>query len=106
VTETPIRTTLPIGNTVEQLHALADIVIERQRQDHRFPEQAPGQPGAEGAVLLSVLVEQVEEVAMVATTEGDMVLRRELIEVAAVCVKWLEALDRKAQRDRMHEAVK
>jgi hypothetical protein len=42
----PITTTLPIGNTIEQLHALADIVIERQRQDQSSPEEAPDHPGA------------------------------------------------------------
>lgn len=44
--ETLTTTTLPFGNTVEQSHALADIVIERQRQDQVSPELAPGQPDA------------------------------------------------------------
>jgi hypothetical protein len=100
----PITTTLPIGNTIEQLHALADIVIERQRQDRRSPEVAPDLPGAEGPFPAEALVERLREVAETNQEKGDGALRRELIEVAAMCVKWLEILDRQAQRSRLREA--
>lgn len=94
----PITTTLPIGNTIEQLHALADIVIERQRQDRRSPEEAPNHPGLEGSFPVEALVESLNEVAKLKREWEDGALRRELIEVAATCVRWLEVLDRRAQR--------
>jgi len=99
----PITTTLPIGNTIEQLHALADIVIERQRQDLRSPEDAPYHPGATGQFPAGALVERVREVTKIELEEGAGALRRELIEIAAICVKWLEVLDRQAQRSRLRE---
>ena len=100
----PITTTLPIGNTIEQLHALADIVIERQLQDRRAPEEAPDHPDAEGPFPAEALVERVREMAKIKLEEGDGALRRELIEVGAICVKWIEVLDRQAQRSRLREA--
>jgi hypothetical protein len=99
----PITTTLPIGNTIEQLHALADIVIERQRQDRRSPKEAPDHAGAEGSFPAEALVERVREVEKIKLEEEDGALRQELIEVAAICVKWLEVLDHQAQRSRLRE---
>ena len=100
----PITTTLPIGNTIEQLHALADIVTERQLQDRGAPEEAPDHPDAEGPFPAEALVERVREMAKLNLQEGDGALRRELIEVATICVKWIEFLDRQAQRSRLREA--
>jgi hypothetical protein len=99
----PITTTLPIGNTIEQLHALADIVIERQRQDRRSPKEAPDHAGAEGSFPAEALVERVREVEKIKLEEEDGALRQELIEVAAICVKWLEVLDHQAQRSHLRE---
>ena len=42
--------------------------------------------------------------AKIKLEEGDGALRRELIEVGAICVKWIEVLDRQAQRSRLREA--
>ena len=100
----PITTTLPIGNSIEQLHALADIVIERQRQDRGSPAEAPHHPDTEGPFPVEALAERFREVARMKLEGGDGALRRELIEVAAMCVKWLEVLDRQAQRSRLREA--
>ena len=48
-------------------------------------------------------MERVREVTKIELEEGAGALRRELIEIAAICVKWLEVLDRQAQRSRLRE---
>ena len=77
--------------------ALADVQREREQQDQKWGEQhhAP-------AVWLAILVEEVGEVAKVVaeTTAGDDTMaqrwpayREELVQVAAVAVAAIEALD-------------
>jgi len=95
---------------------LADIVAERVRQDAKFGgrrdyDDGTGSPNARAAADLlrevckaapddgdtwaDILAEEVAEAF--AETGGDRAaLRRELIQVAAVCVAWAEALDRRA----------
>lgn len=73
-----------------------DIMEERRRQDFlksqgRFPHTcADAMPTS---IKLAVLAEEFGEVAR-AVCERDYVnLREELVQVAAVCVSWLEGLD-------------
>ena len=65
---------------------------ERERQDSLHPYMVPE------TVMLPVLVEEIGEVARAMIEEKPDDLRRELIEVAAVCVKWLELLEADVQR--------
>ncbi len=73
---------------------LQAISAERDRQDELFPEQAPEHRAQRvyPHTMVSILVEEVGEVAR-ATLEADGAeLRKELVQTAAVCVKWLEVL--------------
>ena len=91
-----------------------EIVVERQRQDEKFPEQGdlPDGIGSEHACSTAsiarasceeafaakrgtwkhILLEEYAEA--MAKTEREK-LRTELIQVAAVCVKWVEHIDRR-----------
>jgi NTP pyrophosphatase (non-canonical NTP hydrolase) len=62
-----------------------EIAQERTRQDemHVFPFW----------LRLSVLMEEVGEVATAIQNGDDANLREELIQVAAVAVRWIEAMD-------------
>lgn len=68
---------------------------ERDRQDVLWPEQAPGQRLAppDPKTMLAVLTEEVGEVAKAILEADDDELRTELVQTAAVCVKWLELMD-------------
>lgn len=80
-----------------------EIADERQRQlklraQGRFGATASDMTDAEA---LAVLVEEVGEVARailekqgLANDTHDKNLRKELVQVAAVCVAWIEGLDR------------
>lgn len=78
-------------------YILYDIIDERERQDQKWGDQS-----ANANVLWStVLTEEVGEVAEAVLkldfedhegTHDD--LRKELVEVAAVAVAWIEALDK------------
>ena len=71
---------------------MGHVWAERDRQDGLWPEQAPGEQLHPDHTMLAVLTEEVGEVAK-ATLEGnDPELRTELIQVAAVCVKWAEII--------------
>lgn len=95
---------------------LAEIHEERQRQDAKWGEQNhPDGTGSAARVLdaqharneckrqfaegtgtwLDILEEEVAEAYAEADPE---VLRAELIQVAAVAVAWIEAIDRRAER--------
>jgi hypothetical protein len=75
-----------------------EIDIERWRQDLKFPGQwararALGQDGMPDGLKLCILGEEFGEVCK-AIIEGQPVehLKMELVQVAAVCVAWLEGL--------------
>ena len=80
---------------------------ERHRQEElrragRFKETCASATMDEG-VKLAVLLEEVGEVARALLEKGDAAndkhgveLRKELVQVAAVCVAWVEAIDAKA----------
>lgn len=72
---------------------LDDIIRERERQDSLHPYRVPD------SVMLTVLVEEVGEVARAMIEEKPEELRTEVLQCAAVCVKWLELLDKGCPRD-------
>lgn len=85
--------------TLEQEWVMACVSQERIRQDERWGEaHDPGD-----WVMLAVLVEEVGEVGTAlqepwpdpADTRS---LRAELVQVAAVAVKWAELIERRARR--------
>lgn len=74
------------------LHVYSDIQAERKRQDARWGHRdwTP-----ESYTAVAVLTEEVGEVARACLDkEGIHRLREELVQVAAVAVCWIEALDR------------
>ncbi len=93
---------LPTNNVT--LAAYSAIIDERRRQDTLHPKWHGSQHG------LSVLVEEVGEVARGlyewnnATRAKDQQkwrenLQSELVQVAAVCVRWLENLEAEARKN-------
>lgn len=80
-------------------HIYEAIQSERKRQNEKFRELHQGGYGVHvpGSMLdserLAILTEEVGEVARaINDEEGDRGIKRELIQVAAVAVAWLEAL--------------
>lgn len=81
------------GRTFRQ-HFIDMIEAERKRQDDKW-----GWVGSEGTILpgddphakVSVLLEEVGEVAKALLEDDQPGLDEELIQVAAVCLAWLEA---------------
>lgn len=67
----------------EMIFRLID--AERLRQDARHPEW-------DEEKALAVLVEEVGEVAKALNEMDKVELIRELVQVAAVCVRWLEQI--------------
>lgn len=78
---------------------MGHICRERDRQDGLWPEQAPGAGSIEPHTMVAILTEEVGEVAKAALEGDDSELRTELVQTAAVCVKWLENLDATAPAD-------
>lgn len=77
---------------------LYDVRCERQRQDKlcaagRFPWTC-AYPDAHPSDKLAVLAEEFGEVARAVVEQDVKNLREELVQVAAVCAAWVEALDR------------
>lgn len=68
---------------------LGAVAAERRRQDAKW-----GPSAERPAPTLRVLVEEVGEVAKAQQDETDAELRAELIQVAAVAVAMVEAIDR------------
>ena len=72
-----------------------EIVSERAKQDAKWGEQ-----NHEDGYWLGILMEEVGEVSKEYieapyNDSGDSELRQELIQVAAVAVAWVEAIDRR-----------
>jgi len=75
---------------VRQVDVLMAVMRERKRQDDRFgyiESRESGQPS------LAVLVEEVGEVAKAIVEQDSASMREELIQVAAVAVAMVEAID-------------
>ena len=88
----------------------ADIIAERERQDRKYPVTYENGTGGAFAVAASTLLREVctrafqqrectfahvlaEEVGEALAESDEVRLRAELVQVAGVCVKWIEALD-------------
>lgn len=103
-------------NTDRLALALAEIVRERHAQDEKFPDQhdlPDGTGGDHARTIASIARSQCEAAsAEHKTTWKDILreeyaeamaeteqakLRAELIQVAAVCVKWIEWIDRRGK---------
>jgi hypothetical protein len=69
---------------INRIELLTDIMIERKRQDwmHEFPEN----------IRMAVLAEEVGEVASSLQSRKNEDLENELIQVAAVAIRWVEFL--------------
>jgi NTP pyrophosphatase (non-canonical NTP hydrolase) len=81
--------------------ALLDVGIERARQDEKWGSQS----GNHDFEWMSILAEEIGEAAQATneanfksgSTPGDFTqLRAELVQVAAVAVAWIEAIDGRA----------
>ena len=73
-----------------QLQIIGEIIDERKAQDKDW---GPVEEGREIETMPQVLMEEVGEVARAILEHDPIQQREELIEVAAVAVKWIEWLD-------------
>ena len=73
-----------------QLRIMRDIAAERQRQDAKWGEQ-----NHSDAVWSAILGEKYGEVCKALLDEPEENLIKELTQVAAVAVSWLEAIERR-----------
>lgn len=83
-------------NTNLRKHIYSLISDERKRQEDKFPGETVAHPHQSQLMRLMVLTEESGEVAKAVRHElypRDVPpnLREELVQVAAVCVAWLEA---------------
>lgn len=79
------------------MSVIADVLLERQRQEDLHAPDTCANPAMPDAAKLAVLIEEVGEAAA-AMNDAPAVpmehnLRTELIHVAAVAIAWAEALD-------------
>lgn len=86
---------MEINTTDQRGRILADILQERERQRAKWGDEIP----RDNFLWTTILTEEVGEVARAAhdITFADATidnLREELIQVAAVAVRWLESLDK------------
>jgi hypothetical protein len=88
----------PAKSAEERLDRVIDAVAaERERQEQKHGRNTCASPSVPNGFKLSVLMEEVGEVAQalqrgVLDTKGREHLRTELIQVAAVAVAWAESL--------------
>lgn len=79
-----------------QIDLLTEVAVERERQDMRWGTQDHDDPR-----WLAILTEELGEVAREVVEElaiprsRGYQIREELVQVAAVAVAWLEAIDRR-----------
>ena len=78
--------------TERQANALTNILGERLRQDKKWGDK-PGEWKCSAAIKLAVLAEEFGEVARGLLERNAKNVREELVQVAAVALKWLEAYD-------------
>ena len=70
---------------MNQIEIINAIVKERMRQDYLHPKNKKDE-------YLSILMEEVGEIATAIQRKDKDNLKDELIHTASVCVRWLEAL--------------
>ena len=73
----------------DRMYIYEEISAERNFQDKKHPDFQP-----DNAHRLAVLTEEVGEVAKGIQEKDITNLRYELIQVAAVAVRWIEAIDK------------
>lgn len=78
--------------TENQRDAIDAILAERDFQEEKWHEPPGVWPCAPG-IKLAVLAEEFGEVANALLNRDAKNLRTELVQVAAVCLKWLEAFN-------------
>ena len=78
--------------TIRQYQIFHEILNERDRQETKWHE-APGVWPCDATTKLAVLAEEFGEVARGVLERDAENVREELVQVAAVCMKWLEAFD-------------
>lgn len=78
---------------MRQKEALGAIVFERMSQEKKHGDESCASPSNTDAKRLAILVEEVGEVAKAMTYDNgnEDELQKELVQVAAVCVAWLES---------------
>ena len=91
-------------------NVLADVRAERWRQEAKFPQNYPDGTGSEYAKAICLIVRDLcsrsyedaectfaqvlaEEFCEALAEQDPIKLRAELVQVAAVAVKWIEAVD-------------
>lgn len=72
--------------TREEIYRLID--IERSRQDRKHPTWPTDEHRR-----CSILAEECGEVAAAANDDRPVGMRSEIVQVAAVCVRWLESME-------------
>lgn len=98
------RTVEEFDVTEKQAEAFWDILVERRRQEDKWHEPPGSWPCAPG-IKLAVLLEEVGEVANALLERDATNLRAELVQVAAVCLKWLEAYDASEVTNRVQDGT-
>lgn len=80
----------PMSGEMIQRKVITDVIVERARQDiiHPYSNEFMA------VDRLSILIEEVGEVGKAMYEREAAGIRRELIHVAAVAIRWLEAIDR------------
>ena len=76
-----------------QEQIISDIIFERVAQDTKWGDQVDNTDHLWTAILAEEFGEAAKEVLETGAMNGK--LRYELIQCAAVCVAWIEALDRR-----------
>ena len=90
--------------TYKQACALEQILDERIRQDNKWGD-APGEWKCSAAIKLAVLAEEFGEVANALLERDGKNCRVELIQVAAVALKWLEAYSAEEITNRVQDGT-
>lgn len=78
-----------------QTEILFEIQFERDRQDEKWGDQSGNRDDTWVAILTEEVGEAAKEVLETGALNGN--LRKELIQCAAVCVAWIEALDKRGE---------
>ena len=77
---------------ITKLRILTDILIEREKQDEKWGIQNYGSDH-----WLTILTEEVGEVARAILKDADLEIQEELVHVITVGIAWLECIERTAK---------
>lgn len=88
-----------MSDNLKRFEALAQIVAERNRQNELKAKgkfrHTPADPEMAHSYVLTVIVEEVGEIARAIQSGDKMNLRDEITQVAAISLAWLEGFDEK-----------